>query len=143
MVKVDVRGGRVVFEVVDGSLRIAQILHPALARQLSYDISAICNKIENWSWAPGGGDVEEVVIHPDDHWYNPNNEALLPDVATECLVTTEGPDGRHVNTALYLPADGKNPRRWVLPVTAMAANGQSSLERVVAWSPLPRPSRKS
>ncbi len=142
MVKIDVRGGRVVFEIVDGSLKIAQILHPTQARQLAYDISGICNKLEDWSWASGGGDVEEVVDHPDNHWYNTKNAALLPDVATECLVTTEGPNGRSVNSALYLPSDGKKPRRWVLPVTAMASDGQSSLERVVAWCPMPRPSNK-
>ena len=127
--------------VVLGNLtQNTEALEPTEARELAHDIVKICNHLQDWSWAPGGGPTSEEVIHIDNHWYSPDRQEDLPTKCTECLVTTEGPDGRHVSVALFIPGNDKRPTRWMLPINALTPDGKASLERIIAWCPMPRPS---
>ena len=120
-------------------------LEAPVARELARDMVDACNRIEGWNWMPGGGSVDEEVIHVDNHWYSPKTP---PKSFMACLVTTEGPEGRGVNVALFVPAKkvrraGKLievPEHWSIPMLSIDLDGRSLQEKIVAWCPMPRPS---
>ena len=142
MVNVGEEAGRIVLGITNGQSKLCEVMGPSDARELAFEIAKHCNKLQNWFWCPGGGPASEEVVHIDNHWYSPDCAEDLPTKCTECLVTTEGPDGRHVNVALFIPGNDEKPTRWMLPINALTPDGKTTLERIVAWSPLPRPSKR-
>lgn len=142
MIRVRSNCGRVVIEIVKETGQILSETMPApRAREFAYDITKVCNKIENWNWAPGGGSIHEQVIHVDNAWY-PIEEPSKD--SREVLITTEGPEGRNIAVGFYVP-ERKNsqgetlPARWLVPCLGVEADGVRAQERLIAWSPCPRP----
>lgn len=114
------------------------------ARKFAREITEICNVIEGWDWMPGGGPVQESVIHDDNAWY-PINEP--PRETRSVLITTEDAEGRYVVVGLYLPerknAKGKMlPARWLVPALGVDMDGVHAQEKLIAWSPIPMPSKR-
>ncbi len=139
MIKVQEAKGRVMLECQARDVISCEVMDPTRARELAHEITKLCDRLQNWTWEPGGGPVAEPVIHIDNHWYDPQDPKNLPTAITECLVTTEGFDGRHVSVALFIPAYGGKPERWTLPVSSFSPDGQTSLQKIIAWCPMPRP----
>lgn len=143
MIRVRSNCGRVVIEIVKESGQILSETMPApKAREFAYDITKVCNKTENWNWAPGGGAIHEQVIHVDNAWY-PIEEP--PKDPCYVLLTTESPEGRNMAVGYYTPerkiSQGKTlPARWLVPCLGVEADGVRAQERLIAWSPCPRPS---
>ena len=143
MIRVRNNKGRVVFEIVKETGEILSETMPApKAREFTYDVTKVCNKIENWNWAPGGGSIHEEVIHVDHAWY-PIEEP--PKDPCYVLLTTESPEGRSMVVGYYTPerkiSQGKTlPARWLVPCLGVEADGVRAQERLIAWSPCPRPS---
>lgn len=114
------------------------------ARKFAREITEICNVIEGWDWMPGGGPVQEPVIHDDNAWY-PINEP--PRETRSVLITTEDAEGRYVVVGLYLPerknTKGKTlPARWLVPALGVDVDGVHAQEKLIAWSPIPMPSKR-
>lgn len=138
--------GRVALAMTDNNGAVTkETLEAPVARELARDIVDACNRIEGWNWMPGGGSVDEEVVHVDNHWYSPKNP---PKSCMACLVTTEGTEGRSVNVALFVPAKkvrrgGKLvevPEHWSIPMLSIEIDGCSLQEKIVAWCSMPRPS---
>lgn len=143
MIRVRSNKGSVVFEIVKETGQIlSETMTAPRAREFAHDITKVCNKIENWNWAPGGGSIHEEVIHVDNAWYPIETP---PKDSREVLITTESPAGRNVTIGFYVPErkgpQGKTlPARWLVPCLGVEADGVRAQEILIAWSPCPRPS---
>lgn len=119
MIRVRSNCGRVVIEIVKETGEIlSETMSAPRAREFTHDVTKVCNKIENWNWAPGGGAIHEQVIHVDNAWY-PIEEP--PKDSREVLITTDGPEGRNIAVGFYVPeretSQGKTlppamPKEW-------------------------------
>ena len=138
--------GHVLFQIVNGTTGevTSETLPAPEARQFARETTAVCNEIEGWNWMPGGGPVHEPVVHDDNAWY-PIDEP--PKENRSVLLTTEDAEGRYVVVGLYL-AEHKNakgqtlPPRWLVPALGVDADGLRAQEKLIAWSPIPMPSKR-